>query len=134
LGEESEPKPRAWKPKRKRGEEDAVAALCLPSYETRVGLDPGMHYLFIAKNNINAEDKKMSAKMSSKEYYHESKYNWNKSKLMKSYARCPWLKEMINGNITSEAWKNAYKKYSWWKEEMMKKVMTPRTHVLGELK
>jgi hypothetical protein len=39
---------------------------------------------------------------------------------------------MING--TSEAWKNAYKKYSWWKEEMVKEVMTPKMHVLGELK
>jgi hypothetical protein len=68
----------------------------------RVGLDPGMHYLFIAKNNINAEDKKLSAKMSSKEYYHD---NWNVSKQKKYYARCPWWKEMINGNITSKAWK-----------------------------
>jgi hypothetical protein len=25
---------------------------------SRVGLDPGLHYLFIAKNNSNAEDKK----------------------------------------------------------------------------
>jgi hypothetical protein len=41
LGEESEPKPRARKPKRKRGEEDELPALSLPSYETRVGLDPG---------------------------------------------------------------------------------------------
>jgi hypothetical protein len=44
------------------------------------------------------------------------------------------MKEMINGNITSEAWKNTYKNYSWWKEEMMKEVMTPKTHVLDELK
>jgi hypothetical protein len=41
---------------------------------------------------------------------------------------------MINGNITSEVWKNTYKKYSWWREEMVKEVMTPTTHVLGELK
>jgi hypothetical protein len=32
---------------------------------------------------------------------------------------------MIHGNITSEPWKNNYKKYSWWKDEM-----TPKTHVL----
>jgi hypothetical protein len=62
--------------------------------------------LFIAKNNLNAEDKKMSSKMSSKEYYHESRFNWNISKQKKCYARCQWWKHIINGNITSEAWKN----------------------------
>jgi hypothetical protein len=67
LGEESELKPRAHKPKRKRGEEDGLPALSLLSYETMVGLDPGLHYLFVAKNNSNAKDKKLSAKMSSKE-------------------------------------------------------------------
>jgi hypothetical protein len=115
LSEESEPKPRAHKPKRKRGEEDVLPALSMLSYEMRVGLDPGLHQLFIAKNNSNAKDKKLSAKMNSKAYYHESKFNWNVSKQKKCYARCPWWKEMINGNITSEAWKNIYKKYSWWK-------------------
>jgi hypothetical protein len=83
LGEESEPKPRAHKPKRERGEEDDVPALSSPSYETRVGLDLGLQHLFIAKNKTNAEDKKLSAKMSSKEYYHETKFNWNKSKQKK---------------------------------------------------
>ncbi len=39
-----------------------------------------------------------------------------------------------NDHITSKAWKNTYKKYSWWKEEMAKEIMTPKTHVLGELK
>jgi hypothetical protein len=77
------------------------------------------------KNNSNAKDKKQSAKMSSKEYYHESKFNWNVSKEKKCYARCPWWKEMIKENITLEACKNAYKKYSWWKEELVKAVMTP---------
>jgi hypothetical protein len=85
--------------------------------------------LFIAKNNLNSEDKKISAKMSSKEYYHESKSNWNVSKQKKCSARCPWWKE-----ITSKAWKNTYKKYSWWKEEMVKEVVTPKTHVMDELK
>jgi hypothetical protein len=42
LGGEYQPKPRACKPKRKRGEEDEVPALSLPSYEMRVGLDPGL--------------------------------------------------------------------------------------------
>jgi hypothetical protein len=41
---------------------------------------------------------------------------------------------MINGSINPEVWKNTYKKYSWWKEEMVKEVMTPKSHALGELK
>jgi hypothetical protein len=90
--------------------------------------------LFVAKNYLNAEDKKLSSKINSKEYYHETKFNWNKSKQKKCNGRCPRWKEMINGNITSKAWNNAYKKYSWWKEEMAKKIMTPNTHVLGQLK
>jgi hypothetical protein len=102
--------------------------------EDRVGLDPGLHYLFVTKNNTNAEDKMSSAKMSSKAYYHESKFNWNISKQKKCYARCSWWKEVINGDISSEAWENTYKKYSWWKEEMVKGVMTHKTHVIGELK
>jgi hypothetical protein len=118
LGEESEPKPRAHKPKRKRGERDEVPALFLLSYDTRVGLDPGLHYLFVVKNNSNAK----------------TKFNLNISKQRKSYARCPWWKEMIKGNITSEAWKNTYGNYSWWKEEMVKEVMTPKTYVMGKLK
>jgi hypothetical protein len=75
-----------------------------------------------------------SAEMSSKEYYHESKFNWNISKQKKCYARCSWWKEMITGDISSEAWENTYKKYLWWKEEMVKGVMIPKTHVMGELK
>jgi hypothetical protein len=134
LGEESKLKPRAYKPKRKRGKEDEVPALSSLSYEMVVGLDPGLHYLFVAKNNMNAEVKKLSAKMSSKEYFHESKFYWNKSKQKKCYARYLWWKEMINGNLTSEVWKNTYKKSSWWREEMVKEVMTPTSHVLGELK
>jgi hypothetical protein len=43
LGEECKPKPRAHKPKRKRGEEDELPALSSPSYETEVGLVPGFH-------------------------------------------------------------------------------------------
>jgi hypothetical protein len=124
LGEECQPKPRAHKPMRKREEEEEAPALSSPSYETKVGLDPAFHYLLIAKSNMNAEEKKSSAKMSSKEYYHEKK----------CYARCPWWKEMINENIPSEAWKNTYKKYSWWKKDIVKEVMTPKTHVLGEVK
>jgi hypothetical protein len=52
-----------------------------------------------AKNQTNAEDKTSSAKMSSKEYYHESKFNWNKSKQKKCYARFSWWKEVMNRDI-----------------------------------
>jgi hypothetical protein len=44
------------------------------------------------------------------------------------------VEKMITGDISSEAWENTYKKFSWWKEEMVKGVMTPKTHVIGELK
>jgi hypothetical protein len=76
-----------------------------------------LRYLFVAKNNTNTEDKTSSAKISLKEYYHESKFNWNISKQKKCYARCLWWKEVINGDFSSEAWENIKKKYSWWKED-----------------
>jgi hypothetical protein len=34
---------------------------------------------------------------------------------------------MINRNISSEGWKNTYMKYSWWKEEIVKEIMTPKS-------
>jgi hypothetical protein len=77
LGEECKLKPKVHKSKRKRGEEDNEPTVLSASYDVRVGLDPGLRYLFVAKNNMNAENKTISAKMSSKEYYHESKFNWN---------------------------------------------------------
>jgi hypothetical protein len=86
--------------------------------------------LFVAKNNLNAEDKTLLAKTSSKEYYHETKYNWNKSKQKKCYARCPWWKEMIDENITSKTWKNTYKKYSWWKktfDKILQRITTKKS-------
>jgi hypothetical protein len=57
LAEECLPKPRAHKPKRKSGEEDETPTLSSPTCKTKVGLDLGLHYLFVAKNNINVEDK-----------------------------------------------------------------------------
>jgi hypothetical protein len=46
LGEECEPKPKACKTKRKRGEEDDEPTASSGSYEVRDGLDPGLCYLF----------------------------------------------------------------------------------------
>jgi len=80
LGEECKPKPRAHKGKRKEEEEDDEPTVLSASYEVRVGLDLGLHYFFVAMNNMNAEDKMPLAKMSFKEYYHESKCNRNISK------------------------------------------------------
>jgi hypothetical protein len=134
LGEECEPKPKACKTKRKQREEDDEPTVSSASYDIRVGLDPGLRYLFVAKNNTNEEDKTALAKMSSKGYYHESKFNWNISKQKKCYARCSWWKEVMNGDISSEAWGRTYKKYSWWKEEMVNGGVTPKTHVMSELK
>jgi len=98
LGEECKPKPRAHKPKRKRGDEDDLHTLSSASYEVRVGLDPGLHDLFIAKNNMNAEDKMLSTKMRSKEYNHEAKFNWSVKKQKNCCARHSWWKELINGD------------------------------------
>ena len=66
LGEECKPKPKAHKTKRKQGEEDDEPTVSSASYDVRVGLDPGLCYLFVAKNNMNLEDKMSSAKMSLK--------------------------------------------------------------------
>jgi hypothetical protein len=85
FGEECEPKPIAHKTKRKQREEDDEPTVSPASYEVRVGLDPGLCYLFVAKNNMNAEES--SVKMSLKEYYHDSKLNWNIAKQRKCYAR-----------------------------------------------
>jgi hypothetical protein len=57
--------------------------------------------LFVhSKDNMNAEDKKLSAKVS---------FNWNESQQNQHCARCSWWKEMINGNIMAKVWKNTYK-------------------------
>jgi hypothetical protein len=72
LGEECKPRQKACKTKRKQREEYDEPTVSSASYDVRVGLDPGLHYMFVTKNNMNAEDKKSLAKMSSKEYYHES--------------------------------------------------------------
>jgi hypothetical protein len=72
LGEECKPRQKACKTKRKQREEYDESTVSSASYDDRVGLDPGLHYMFVTKNNMNAEDKKSLAKMSSKEYYHES--------------------------------------------------------------
>ena len=56
-------------------------------YDMAVGLDPGMRYIFVTKNNENIDNKKKSVKMSSRQYYHDTKFNWNKGKQQQSYKR-----------------------------------------------
>jgi hypothetical protein len=80
LGEVWQPKPRACKSKRKKGKEGEVPALSSPSYGTKVGLDPGLHNFFVAKNNTDVEDNKLLAKISPKEYYHETKLRIRESR------------------------------------------------------
>ena len=41
---------------------------------------------------------------------------------------------MNNWNISFMAWRSSYKKYPWWKEEILKEVMTPKNHILVKLK
>jgi len=152
---QSKPKTSKSKKKRKRDEEeeDPMPTTLLPAYQVTVGLDPGLRYLFVAKNdgndqekkecnddsNSNVEDqKKKYERMSSKEYYHKTKFNWKRIKQEKCYDKNPLWDKLKKGYISEkeweEPWEAIYKEYPWWKEEMKKGVMTPKTHVLDELK
>jgi hypothetical protein len=51
------------------------------------GLDPSLHYLFVMKNSENVDNKKKLVKMSSRQYYHDTKFNWNKGKQEQSYKK-----------------------------------------------
>jgi hypothetical protein len=44
-------------------------------------------YSFVEKNNENMEDKKISIKRSNRQYYHNTKFNWNKGKQQHSCNR-----------------------------------------------
>jgi hypothetical protein len=50
------------------------------NYNVMKGLDPSLRFLFVRKNNENVEDKKKSATMSCRQYYHNTMYNWYKGK------------------------------------------------------
>lgn len=69
---------------------------------------------------MNGTGKKITDRVSSKEYYHESKFNWNMRRRKNCSSGHQWWKAMNNGDISNEAWKSTYKKYPWWKEEMVK--------------
>jgi hypothetical protein len=76
LEVEGETKKRLPK-KRKRDPEPSVV---LSNYDVAVGVDPGLRYLFVAKNDGNIEGKKGSVRMSSKQYYNDCKFNWKACK------------------------------------------------------
>ncbi len=57
------------------------------NYDVAVGLDPSLWYLFVLENNENVDDKNRLVKMSSRQYYHGTKFNWNKGKQQWSYKR-----------------------------------------------
>jgi len=59
----------------------------------------------------------MLAKMSSKEYY-QKKQGQLEYKQAEEVS-CKMFMVERNGQW-EQAWKNTYKKYSWWKEEMVK--------------
>ena len=86
LGEECVTIPKQQSTKRKHKVDDELVVL-LTSYDVTVGLDPSLRYLFVIKNNENEENKKKSVKMSSRQYYHDTKFNWNKEKQEQSYKR-----------------------------------------------
>jgi hypothetical protein len=41
--------------------------------------------IFVAKNNKNIDDKKKLVRMSSRQYYHDTKFNWKKGKQQQWY-------------------------------------------------
>ena len=86
LGEEciTIPKRQSTKRKREYCDEPVVSST---NYDVTVGLDPGLRYVFVTKSNENIDDKKKSVKMSSRQYYHDTKFNWNKGKQQRSYKR-----------------------------------------------
>ncbi len=75
MGEEHVTIPKHQSTKRKLDLDDELVVLS-SNYYIMVGVDSGLRYLFIAKNNDNVEDKKKSVKMSSQQYYNDTKFNW----------------------------------------------------------
>jgi hypothetical protein len=69
-------------PKRKQNNEPAVAS---SEYDLMVGINPGLRYMFVGKCNENIDKKKSSIRMSSKQYYHDCKFNWKTQKQQCSY-------------------------------------------------
>jgi hypothetical protein len=56
-------------------------------YDVLVGIDPGLCYVFIGKNNENADSKKETVRMSSKQYYHDCRFNWKVQKEQRCYKK-----------------------------------------------
>jgi hypothetical protein len=96
LGEECITILKRQSTKRKQGycNEPVVSST---NYDVTVGLDPSLRYVFVMKSNENIDDKKKLIKMSSRQYYHDTKFNWNKEKQQQSYKRHQeWLEYSSN--------------------------------------
>jgi hypothetical protein len=52
-----------------------------------VGIDPGLRYLFVGKSNENSDSKKQTVRMSSKQYYHDCRFNWKVQKQQRCYEK-----------------------------------------------
>ncbi len=59
----------------------------LSNYDVAVGVDPGLRYLFVAKNDGNIECKKGSVRMNSQQYYNDCKFNWKACKQQRCYKK-----------------------------------------------
>jgi hypothetical protein len=86
LGEECITIPKQHSTKRKQRYDDEPV-ISSTNYGITVGLDPGLQYVFFMKNNESIDNKKKSVKMSSRQYYPDTKFNWNMGKQYQSYKR-----------------------------------------------
>jgi hypothetical protein len=68
--------------KRKQNDKPVVSSM---DYDFMVGIDPGLSYVFMGKSNENIDKKKSSIRMSSKQYYHDCKFNWKTQKQKHHY-------------------------------------------------
>jgi hypothetical protein len=84
LGEECITVPK-WQSTKRKGECDDELVVSSTNYDITVGLDPSLRYVFVTKNNENIDNKKKLVKMSSRQYYHDTTFNWNKGKQQQTY-------------------------------------------------
>jgi len=71
-------------------------------YDFMVGIDPGLSYVFMGKSNENIDKKKSSIRMSSKQYYHDCKFNWKTEKQQRCYEKNQQWKDYVSNMPTSK--------------------------------
>jgi hypothetical protein len=72
-------------PTKRKRDDDNEPVVASSDYDLMVGIDPGLRYVFVGKSNENIDKKKSSIRMSSKQYYHDCKFNWKTQKQQRSY-------------------------------------------------